>query len=90
MNTKNLTYEEAIDEVYNDLLALSDADFRKALDEHANGEFANILRETNALQARKEWADLLDQDLNLTSLAPDSQVVGMSGGSHPEDSGIST
>jgi hypothetical protein len=90
MNTKNLTYEEAIDEVYNDLLTLSDADFRKALDDHANGDFANILRETKALQARKESADLLDRDFNPASLALISQVVGMSSGSRAEDREIST
>ena len=60
MNMKNLTYDEAIEEVLNELLALSDADFHEALEEHANGDFANMLRETNTLQARKESADLLD------------------------------
>lgn len=54
MSTKPLNHEEAINKVHDYLLGLSDAEFDKLLSEHADGDFAVMLRETGALRVRGE------------------------------------
>ena len=45
---------EAIDRVYKELNALSKEEFRKLLDEHGDGDIAQILLESGALEIRRK------------------------------------
>ncbi len=79
---KNSTYNEAIDSVVEDLLRLTDEEFAEALRQHKDGDFARILRETNALRARRELSEALDETLALSPTAS-GLVVSFPVTTHP-------
>ncbi len=58
METKSLS--AAIERVYQKLSAVSEEEFRRRLEEHAEGDIANIIIETKALEARELKAKSLD------------------------------
>ena len=49
----NKKIEDAIDKVFNKLMAMPKDKLRKLLDEHGDGDIAKILIESGALEVRK-------------------------------------
>jgi len=61
MSLKNEKLSQAIKRVYDKLSALSQDDFLRRLQQHADGDFARILYETNVLEVGQIKAEIYDR-----------------------------